>query len=291
MNTLSHLVVGLWRLSDWDYDTETLADFIHACIDLGVTSFDHADIYGDYACEEMFGLALARDPGLRDQIQLVTKCDIRLVSNQHPENSINHYDTSKAHILASVDHSLAKLHTDRIDLLLLHRPDPLMDADETADALNTLKASGKVLSLGVSNFTVGQFDLLASRLSFPLVTNQIEFSVMNMTALEDGTLDQCQKLRIAPMAWSPLGGGALFHSQSEAAIRLRKTLQEIGHMLEADMDQVALAWLLKHPAHIIPVLGTGKIERVKQAVQALTLDLSREQWFAIWVSAHGHGVP
>jgi predicted oxidoreductase len=291
MNTLSHLVVGLWRLSDWDYDTETLADFIHACIDLGVTSFDHADIYGDYACEEMFGLALARDPSLRDQIQLVTKCDIRLVSNQHPENSINHYDTSKAHILASVDHSLAKLHTDRIDLLLLHRPDPLMDADETADALNTLKASGKVLSLGVSNFTVGQFDLLASRLSFPLVTNQIEFSVMNMTALEDGTLDQCQKLRIAPMAWSPLGGGALFHSQSEAAIRLRKTLQEIGHMLEADMDQVALAWLLKHPAHIIPVLGTGKIERVKQAVQALTLDLSREQWFAIWVSAHGHGVP
>jgi predicted oxidoreductase len=291
MNTLSHLVAGLWRLSDWDYDTETLADFIHACIDLGVTSFDHADIYGDYVCEEMFGLALARDPGLRDQIQLVTKCDIRLVSNQHPENSINHYDTSKAHILASVDHSLVKLHTDRIDLLLLHRPDPLMDADETADALNTLKASGKVLSLGVSNFTVGQFDLLASRLSFPLVTNQIEFSVMNMTALEDGTLDQCQKQRIAPMAWSPLGGGALFHAQSEAAIRLRKTLQEIGSVLEADLDQVALAWILRHPAHIIPVLGTGKIERVRQAVQALTLDLSREQWFAIWVAAHGHGVP
>jgi predicted oxidoreductase len=291
MNTLSHLVAGLWRLQDWNYDTETLKDFIHGCIDLGVTSFDHADVYGDYSCEERFGEALAHEPGLRDQIQLVTKCDIKLVSSQHPENSINHYDTSKDHILASVDHSLAKLHTDRIDLLLLHRPDPLMDADETADALNILKTSGKVLSLGVSNFTVGQFDLLASRLSFPLVTNQIEFSVMNMSALEDGTLDQCQKQRIAPMAWSPLGGGDLFHSQSAAAIRIRKTLEEIGHALDAGIDQIALAWILKHPAHVIPVLGTGKIERVKQAIQALTLELSREQWFAIWVAAHGHGVP
>ncbi len=291
MISLSRIVAGMWRLADWSYDSQDLLNFIKACTDCGVTSFDHADIYGNYRCEERFGQALARDPGVRERIQLVTKCDIKLISEHRPEHRVKHYDTSKKHILDSVDRSLQALHTDRIDLLLLHRPDPFMDADETAEALNELKATGKVLAFGVSNFKVSQFDLLASRCSFPLVTNQIEFSVLKMDPLEDGTLDQCQELRIQPMAWSPLGGGRLFQGEGEQALRVRNTLQEMGGPLNASIDQLALAWILKHPAHIIPVLGTGKIERVQRAVQALEIPLSREHWFAIWTASKGHDVP
>jgi len=291
MISLSRIVAGMWRLADWSYDPQTLLSFLKNCIDGGVTSFDHADIYGNYTCEEHFGRALALDPGLRERMQLVTKCDIRLISKQRPENRVKHYDTSKGHILDSVDRSLMALNTDRVDLLLLHRPDPFMDADETAEALGELKTTGKVLAFGVSNFTVSQFNLLASRCSFPLVTNQIEFSVLAMDPLEDGTLDQCQELRIQPMAWSPLGGGRLFQGQGEQEVRVRKALQEIGAELGASIDQVALAWILHHPGRIIPVLGTGKIERVKQAVRALEIPLSREQWFALWTASKGHGVP
>jgi predicted oxidoreductase len=291
MISLSRIVAGMWRLAEWPYDAQGLLDFLRACIENGVTSFDHADIYGDYTCEERFGQALALDPGLRERMQLVTKCDIKLISKQRPTHRVKHYDTSKEHILASVDRSLQALHTDHIDLLLLHRPDPFMDADETAEALGELKSAGKVLAFGVSNFTVSQFNLLASRCAFPLVTNQIEFSVLAMEPLEDGTLDQCQELRIQPMAWSPLGGGRLFHGEGEQERRVRDTLQEIGTLLGASIDQVALAWILQHPARIIPVLGTGKIERVKQAVQALEIPLSREQWFALWTASKGHSVP
>ncbi len=288
---ISPIVAGMWRLCDWQYSTDELLRFIESCIDLGVTTFDHADIYGDYSCEELFGKALAKSPALRDKMQLLSKCDITLVSDKRPEHSIHGYDTSKEHILKSVETSLTKLCTDHLDLLLLHRPDPLMDADEAAEALTTLKDSGKVLAVGVSNFTVSQFELLASRLSVSLVTNQIEFSVLNMDALDDGTLDQCQQRRIRPMAWSPFGGGRLFQEKSEQAERVRNTLQTIGADLNASLDQIALAWILKHPARILPVLGTGKIDRVRQAVKALNLELSRDQWFAVWEASKGHEVP
>ncbi|HEY9696109.1 MAG TPA: aldo/keto reductase [Trichocoleus sp.] len=288
----SRLALGVWRLAEWQMQPRERVAFIETALELGITTIDHADIYGNYTCEGLFGDALALKPGLRDQMQLITKCDIKLVSANRPEHTIKHYDTSQAHIVASVENSLNQLRTDRVDLLLLHRPDPLMDADETAEALMDLKQAGKILHVGVSNFQPSQFDLLASRLNFPIVTNQVEFSVTHLTPLYDGTFDQCQRLRIAPMAWSPLGGGDLFQSDSPSAKRLRSALQTIGEQLgNATIDQVALAWILRHPANIIPVLGTGKRDRLQSAAAAAQLQLSREQWFYILAASTGAPVP
>ncbi|MGD8792719.1 MAG: aldo/keto reductase [Anaerolineae bacterium] len=289
---LSRLALGLWRLAAWELGEAGLSDLIHTALDLGITTFDHADIYGDYTCQQLFGRALALEPALRDRLQLVTKCGIKPISDRYPGRQVAHYDTGRAHILASVDHSLQALRTDYVDLLLIHRPDPLLDPDEVAAAFAELRQSGKVRHFGVSNFTPSQFELLASRLDLPLVTNQIELSVMHMAPLHDGTVDYCLQRRIAPMAWSPLGGGRLFHSQDEQALRLRRTLAEVGQELDgASIDQVALAWLLRHPARVVPVLGTGRAERLQRAARAGSLLLSRQQWFAIWTASAGHRVP
>jgi predicted oxidoreductase len=288
----SRLAFGLWRLASWGLNDARLLALINSCMAYGITTFDHADIYGDYTCEQIFGRALGLTPSLRDKIQLVTKCGIKLVSANRPAHTIKHYDTSQAHIIASVENSLKMLQTDYLDVLLIHRPDPFMDADEVAGAFTTLRQAGKVLHFGVSNFTPWQFDLLASRLDFPLVTNQVEISVLYLDTLHDGTLDQCQRLGISPMAWSPFGGGRLFDGDDEQILCLRQALDTIGEELGgATPDQVALAWLLAHPARIIPVLGTGKIERVRSAAQATELQLSREQWFSIWTASTGKDVP
>jgi predicted oxidoreductase len=289
---VSRLALGLWRLADWDLDDAGLLDLIHAALDLGISTFDHADIYGGYRCEELFGRALALEPSLRRRMQIVTKCGIKLISERRPAHRIKHYDTGKAHILASVDNSLRALGTDYVNLLLIHRPDPLMDADEVAEAFHELRSSGRVLHFGVSNFLPWQFDLLASRLDFPLVTNQLEISVLHMEALHDGTVDQCQRLGISPMAWSPLGGGRLFGSESDRAVHVRKALRAVGDDLgEASLDQVALAWLLRHPSRIVPVLGTGNVEHLHRSAAAAGLSLDRQQWFTIWAASAGHEVP
>lgn len=288
----SRIALGVWRLAEWRMSPAELRGLLHDALELGITTIDHADIYGGYTCEGLFGEALAAEPALRERMQLVTKCGIKLVSPNRPAHTIKHYDTSRAHIVASVEHSLRELRTDRVDLLLLHRPDPLLDADETADALLELHQAGKVLAVGVSNFTPSQFELLASRLPIPLVTNQVEFSVAHLDPLHDGTFDQLQRLRVAPMAWSPLGGGGLFRDQSDQAQRLRAALTTIGEQLGgASIDQVALAWILRHPARIVPVLGTGNRDRVRAAAGAADLQLSREQWFAIWSASTGTEVP
>jgi predicted oxidoreductase len=288
----SRLVLGVWRLGEWQMKTKDIRHLIHTCLEFGITTVDHADLYGDYTCESLFGEALREEPALREKLQLISKCGIKLISPNRPAHTIKHYDTSRAHILASVDNSLQQLQTDYLDVLLLHRPDPLMNADETAAAFTTLLEAGKVRHFGVSNFTPSQFDLLASRLSFPLVTNQVEISVMHLDAFLDGTLDQCQRLRIAPMAWSPLGGGDLFRSATPQAERLRSALATIGEQLGgATIDQVALAWLLSHPANIIPILGTGNLDRISAAVSATALTLTREQWFTIWSASTGTEVP
>lgn len=290
--TCSRFVLGVWRMAQWDLSCTEILDFIQACLNLGITTFDHADIYGDYTCEQLFGDALANMPSLRSQMQLVTKCGIKLVSKNRPAHRIKHYDTRAVHILSSVEHSLKQLRTDYIDLLLIHRPDPLMDADEVATAFNHLRQSGKVLHFGVSNFMPRQFNLLASRLDFPLVTNQLEISVSHLAAFKDGTLEQCQQLRISPMAWSPLAGGRLFQGMDEPSVRLREALIGVANELgEATLDQVALAWLLAHPAQIVPVIGTGKIDRIKSAIASVALELSLQQWFAIWSASTGEEVP
>jgi predicted oxidoreductase len=284
--TFSRIAQGFGSAVRWEKSPRQVLEHVSECIDLGITTLDIAAIYGGGQAETLLGDALALNPALRDKIQLVTKCGVGTWGT-----SLYHYDTSKAHILWSVDQSLAKLRTDRIDVLLIHRPDPLMDADEVAEAFTALRQSGKVLYFGVSNFTPSQYELLASRLSFPLVTNEVEFSVMHLEPWYDGTLDLCQRLRISPMAWGPLGGGRLFRDDTEQTVRLRKELGQIGESLGASMDQVALAWLLKHPARIVPILGTGKADRIRNAVQAENLELSREQWFRIWVASTGEGLP
>ena len=290
--TCSKIALGVWRSAEWQMQPTEILDLIETCLALGITTIDHADIYGNYTCEGRFGDALALNPNLRDQLQLVTKCDIKLISSNRPDHQVKHYDTSRAHIIASVENSLKQLRTDRLDLLLLHRPDPLMNVDETAEALTDLRQAGKILEVGVSNFLPSQFDLLASRLDFPIVTNQVEFSVVHLEPLYDGTLDQCQRLRIAPMAWSPLGGGLLFQADSPQAKRLQAALPTVGEQLgDATIDQVALAWILRHPANVIPVLGTGKRDRIRTAAAAEQLQLSREQWFYILEASVGAPVP
>jgi predicted oxidoreductase len=285
--TLSRVAQGLGSSVRWGKSPQQMLEYLSECVGLGVTAFDVAAIYGGGQVETLLGDALALDPSLRARVQIITKCAIGTWGT-----SLYHYDTSKAHILWSVDQSLGKLRTDRIDLLLIHRPDPLMDADEVAEAFTELRRSGKVLHFGVSNFAPSQFELLASRLSFPLVTNEIEFSVMHVDTWHDGTLDLCQKLRISPLAWSPLGGGRLFQEDNERAKRLRLELQAVGAASGgASIDQIALAWILKHPAKIVPIVGTGSIDRVGSAVRAEAIQLSREQYFRIWTASTGSRLP
>lgn len=288
----SRLVFGAWRLLEWGLPPAGLLDLIEASADLGITTVDHADIYGGFACEARFGEALARRPAVRERLQLVTKCGIKFPAPNRPEYTRHIYDTGRAHIVASAENSLRVLGTDRLDVLLIHRPDPLLDADEVAEAFTALRQAGKVRHFGVSNFTPAQFELLAARLPFPLVTNQIEVSVLRLEPFLDGTLDQAQRLRAAPMAWSPLGGGRLFTRADAQAERVRAALSEVGRELGgAGLDQVALAWLLRSPARIVPVLGTGKRERLQAAAGAEGLQLTREQWFAIWTASAGADIP
>jgi len=288
---LSRIAFGCWRLADWKLDRREAAALIEASLGLGITTFDHADIYGDYRCETLFGEALAEAPALKNRLQIVTKCGIKLVSPARPAHGLKHYDTSRAHILASVDGSLRALGVDQIHVLLIHRPDALMDPDEVAAAFTHLRDAGKVRCFGVSNFSPSQCALLASRLPFGLVTNQVELSPLALAALDDGTLDHCLRERISPMAWSPFAGGRLFTDEGVQAVRVREALAAIGKDTGASLDQVALAWILTHPANIVPVIGTGKLARVEAAAAAADLRLSREQWYAVWRASQGRDAP
>ncbi|GAB4522493.1 MAG: aldo/keto reductase family oxidoreductase [Anaerolineae bacterium] len=285
--SFSRIIAGVMRLNDWGLDAAGLLNWIEACLGMGVTTFDHADIYGGYTCEARFGEALALKPSLRAQMQLVTKCDIMLPTPNRPEITFHYYDTSKAHIIQSAEQSLRNLRTDYLDVLLIHRPDPLMDADEVAEALTELHTAGKVRHFGVSNFSPSQYQLLMARMNLPLVTNQVEFSLLHMNPLYDGTFDQMQKLRVPPMIWSPVGGGRLFSEETP----LLATLREIGAAHHATPDQIALAWTMRPPVKAMPVLGTGKLERIQAAVEAEKIELSRLEWFKIWSAATGTEVP
>lgn len=288
----SELVQGYWRMAEWGMTPQERLSFLKQHIDLGISTVDHADIYGNYECEKLFGEALAIEPSVRDQIEIVTKCDIKLCSDKYPERKVNHYDTSKSHIVASVNNSLERLNVENIDVLLIHRPDVLMEADEVAEAFAELKQAGKVTHFGVSNFTPRQFELFQSRLDAPLVTNQVEINPLNFEVAHDGTLDQLQMLRTRPMAWSCLGGGSIFSGEQEQHVRVRNELEAIKEEVGAEsIDQVIYAWVRRLPSNPLPIIGSGKIERVETAIAALNIELSREQWFRVWVASKGHGVP
>lgn len=289
--SFSRMIHGLWRLNEWNLKASELLSLIEQCVQLGITTFDHADIYGNYGNEALFGKALALKPSIREQMELVTKCGIKLVSNQRPEHEIKYYDTSKDHIIKSVENSLRNLQTDYVDVLLIHRPDPDMDPTEVAEAFTVLKEQGKVNHFGVSNFTPSQFDMLSSYLPFPLVTNQIELSVSHLNAFQDGTIEHCLQKRVKPMAWSPLAGGSIFTSTDNKSIRIKKALEGVAEELNIEaIDQVMYAWLLHHPSKILPIIGSGKMERITAAVESLNIKMTRQQWYKIWIASTGEDV-
>lgn len=265
--------------------------WIESAIDLGITTFDHADIYGLYTNEERFGKALEIKPSLREKMELVSKCDICLVCDERPENRINHYNTTPRHIISSVEKSLTKLNTDYLDLMLLHRPDPLMDADATAGALNAMLKDGKIKHIGVSNFTPSQLNLLQSRLDQPIVTNQVECSLHHTAPIFDGTFDQAQQHRSSPMFWSPFSGGKLFSGEDEQSQRIHSALVPMREKYSANTAQIALAWLMKLPCNGLPVMGTGKTDRLKEAAEATAIELDRQDWFTLLVASQGNPVP
>ncbi len=286
---ISRLVYGMWRLGD-DPDTSPahVQAKVEACLAQGITTMDQADIYGGYVAEAIFGAALRAAPTLRDQIEIVTKCDIVAPVGRHSAARVKHYDTSAAHITASVEASLRDMATDRIDLLLIHRPDPLMDHHETGRALDGLVASGKVRAVGVSNFRPWDFSLLQSAMAEPLVTNQIELSLNCRAPFTNGDLAFLQERAIPPMAWSPLAGG---HLRAEAGDGLSARLDAIAREAGTDWTAVAVAWLLHHPARVIPVLGTNTLSRIASIADALRVPMDRQTWFELYTLAQGHEVP
>lgn len=285
---ISRLVYGLWRIKDDpDHSPAHVVKKIHACLEQGITTLDQADIYGDYGAEAVLGDALRSETGLRQKVEIVTKCDIVAPIGRFSHARVKHYDTSRAHIEAQVDASLKNMGIDEIDLLLIHRPDPLMDHKETGAALDDLVKSGKVRAVGVSNFMSYDWSLLQSGMTTPLATNQIELSVIHHEPLTDGAVAHLQKNNISPMAWSPLAGGALF---SEEHRKLYNVLKKMGEPLGVSADAIAIAWLLRHPAKIVPVLGTNNLERIHKISDALKPELSREDWFEIYEAALGREV-
>ena len=285
----SPLAAGVWRAHEWGLGAEGLADWMTQALDLGITTFDHADIYGGYSVEAMFGEAFALMPGLRHRLQIVTKCGIKLLHAARPAHTVKSYDSSRAHVLASVDNSLRALRTDRIDLLLMHRPDLLMDPEELGGTFRELLAAGKVLHFGVSNHTPTQLAMLRKR--HPLVTNQVEFSPLQMQALADGTLEQCADLGLRPMLWSPLGGGRLFTGTDEQAQRVRGVLQTLAEQHGVSAATMAFAWLMRHPSRPVPITGSGRIAALREAAAAASVPLAAEDWYRVWQASMGQEVP
>ncbi|CUA98837.1 aldo/keto reductase family oxidoreductase [Pannonibacter indicus] len=287
--SLSRIVYGMWRIGD---DSNTSPAHVQAkiesCLAQGITTLDQADIYGGYTAEAILGGALKASPQLRDKVELVTKCGIVAPAGRYADRRVKYYDTTEGHITASVEASLRDMGTDRIDLLLIHRPDPLIDHEETGKALDGLIASGKVRSAGVSNFRPWDFSLLQSAMSSKLVTNQIEISLVAPECFINGDLAYLQERAIAPMAWSPLGGGSLFGEDNR---QLLAALERIGAEQGVDATAVAVAWLLRHPARIIPVMGTNNMGRISKIGEAAKVEMDRQTWFELYTLAIGKDVP
>ena len=285
--TMSRLVYGMWRLGD-DQDTspEHVRNKISSCLHQGITSFDQADIYGGYEAEEILGNAL-KGSHLRKEMEIVTKCDIVAPVGRYKSARVKYYDTSRDHILKSVDASLKLMGIDYIDLLLLHRPDPLMDHFETGAALDEIIASGKVRNVGVSNFKPWDWNLLQAAMKNKLVTNQIELSVLAHEGFTNGDVAFHQTHNTPIMAWSPLAGGDLFLKSNE---KLLNSLSNIADTFGVEPSTVAVAWLLAHPANILPVLGTNSLSRIETISQALDIKLDRQTWFEIYTAALGREV-
>ena len=282
---LSRIVYGMWRIGD-DKDTSPkhIQAKIEACLVQGITTIDQADIYGGYTAEALLGAAFKAAPGLRDRVEIVTKCGIVGPFGRYADRRVKHYDTSAEHIAASIDHSLRDMAVERIDLLLIHRPDPLMDHRGTGAALDRAMASGKVRAVGVSNFRRHDFTLLQSAMTAPLVTNQIELSLLAHQPFVNGDIAFLQERGIAPMAWSPLAGGRLLTSANAA---LKEKLEAVAAAHGFDPSSIAVAWLLAHPSRILPVMGTNDLARIGRLSEALHVMMDRQTWFELYTAAIG----
>ena len=287
--SLSRIVYGMWRLGD-DADTSSahVQAKIEACLAQNITTMDQADIYGGYMAEEILGAALRDAPSLKDSIEIVTKCDIVAPVGRHEAARVKYYDTGRAHITQSVEDSLRLMGIDRVDLLLIHRPDPLMDHHETGAVLDDLVAAGKVGSVGVSNFRPWDWDLLQSAMSTRLVTNQIEISVLAHQPFTNGDISFLQRHGIPPMAWSPLAGGALFAPENAS---IHASLEAIAARYDSDVTSLVIAWLMAHPARIMPVMGTNSLDRIARFGAATQIGLDRQTWYEIYSIVLGDEVP
>ena len=286
---LSPIIAGVMNWGVWDknLNTNEFTHLINLFIENGITTFDHADIYGGYTTEASFGKALTESKIDRKKIQLITKCGIQYTSENRPNNSIKHYEYSKDYIIWSAENSLKNLQTDYLDVLLLHRPSPLMQADEIAEAVSKLKADGKILSFGVSNFTSSQTELLRQKTEISF--NQVQFSATNHEAMLDGSFDYMQIHNIKPMAWNPLG--IVFRENTDQTFRLRQLLAKLVEKYRIGSDIILLAWIMQHPAGISPVAGTVNSGRIQQLMKAKSLVLDKQDWFAIWTESMGNRVP
>jgi len=283
----SKIIAGTMTWGAWgrNCSTSQMIELMNTCLENGITSFDHADIYGDYTTEEAFGKAFGESQIKRNQIQLISKCGIQMISEKR-SNSIKHYEYSKEYIIASAEQSLKNLQTDYLDLLLLHRPSPLMQPDEIAEAVEKLKIEGKILDFGVSNFTPSQSNLIETKTKINY--NQIEFSITHLEPMLDGSLDHMQANRITPMCWSPLG--TVFRNDNEQSQRILKVTNELAAKYGAPNDILFLAWILKHPAGILPVCGTSDKNRLAQLMKATTIEMELQDWFMLWTASTGNPV-
>ncbi len=289
---LSRFIWGQWRLLDWGLSYKEIEKRTREVVDLGMTSIDHADIYGDYSCEAAFGEVLKNNPSWRSDMQLISKCGIKLISDHYPNRTVKYYDYSYDYIVGQVENSLRNLNTDILDLLLLHRPSPFFNAEEVASAFDYLYRSGKVKAFGVSNFLPHQFEQLAKVSDHELLTNQIELSIYSLEHFENQNINFIQSKGISPMAWSPLAGGKIISPVDEKSKRIQKGLFKIQEKYPAfSIDQIALAWLLMHPAGIQPILGSGNVKHLKSALSAQEIQLSLEDWFFLYTCSTGQEVP
>ena len=294
MNTSSVIkapIAGCMRWGKWGagFSTKEYRQLLDACLENGIRSFDHADIYGDYTTEAEFGEALKEAPSIRSELRIITKCGIQMVTPNRSSHSIKSYNTSAVHIIDSVEQSLRNFGTDHLDLLLIHRPDPLLNPIEVASAIDHLKQQGKILQFGVSNFLPHQVDML---MNYTLVEyNQVEISILQLAAFLNGTVENCIKHKIVPMAWAPLGGGAFDDDTHPRFRSIVTTATMLASKYGCGVNEIMIAWLHTHPSGILPVIGTTKIERLIQAKNAASIQLDREDWFKLWIASTGEDVP
>ncbi|WP_312195023.1 aldo/keto reductase [Epilithonimonas vandammei] len=283
----SELIAGTMRWGVWgaNHSVKEIQKLIDVCVEENITTFDHADIYGGHTTEELFGNAWKDMDLKRENLQFISKCGIVMNSDKKP-SALKYYNYNKDYILNCVDESLSNLKTDYLDTLLLHRPSPLMNPEVIAEAFTVLKDAGKVKEFGVSNFSVSQFELINQYV--PLVTNQIEISVNEISSFENGILDQLMSKGLRPTAWSVMG--SYFSDQSDENIRIKKVIVELCDKYNAEENQILLAFILKHPSKIIPVIGTSKAETIITLSQTLQIDLDLEDWFRILESIRGKEV-